>query len=95
MQAQTYNVITQSDLQYAEHDGVKLTGDLYLPEGREKASVLIAAHGGGWQVGSPASRTVVVPGSGHFWASDPIEEPGSYGAQAAPQMLRFLRAAFQ
>jgi acetyl esterase/lipase len=40
-------------------------------------------------------RTIVVPGSGHFWASDPIEEPGSYGAQAAPQMLRFLQAAFQ
>ena len=36
-------------------------------------------------------RTIVVPGSGHFWASDPVEEPGSYGAQAAPQMLRFLQ----
>ena len=36
-------------------------------------------------------RTIVVPGAGHFWASDPVEEPGSYGAQAAPQMLRFLR----
>ena len=41
------------------------------------------------------ARAIQVPGSGHFWASDPIEEPGSYGAQAAPQMLRFLRAAFQ
>ena len=40
-------------------------------------------------------RTIVIPGSGHFWASDPVEEPGSYGAQAAPQMLRFLTAAFQ
>jgi acetyl esterase/lipase len=37
------------------------------------------------------SRTVVIPGAGHFWASDPIEEPGSYGGQAAPQLLRFLR----
>jgi acetyl esterase/lipase len=37
-------------------------------------------------------RTIVVPGSGHFWASDPVEEPGSYGAQAAPQILRFLQA---
>ena len=41
------------------------------------------------------ARTIVVPGSGHFWASDPVEEPGSYGAQAAPQMLRFLQGAFQ
>jgi pimeloyl-ACP methyl ester carboxylesterase len=39
------------------------------------------------------ARTIVVPGSGHFWASEPVEEPGSYGAQAAPQMLRFLRDA--
>ena len=38
------------------------------------------------------ARQIVVPGAGHFWASDPIEEPGSYGAQAAPQMLRFLVA---
>ena len=38
-------------------------------------------------------RTVVVPGAGHFWASDPVDEPGSYGAQAAPQILRFLQAA--
>ena len=36
-------------------------------------------------------RTIVVPGAGHFWSVDPIEEPGSYGAQVAPQMLRFLR----
>ena len=38
-------------------------------------------------------RTIVIPGSGHFWATDPVEEPGSYGAQAAPQLLRFLQGA--
>jgi acetyl esterase/lipase len=38
------------------------------------------------------ARRIVVPGSGHFWASDPVEEAGSYGAQAAPHMLRFLQA---
>ena len=26
------------------------------------------------------ARTMVVPGAGHFWAADPVEEPGSYGA---------------
>ncbi|MFL6796887.1 MAG: alpha/beta hydrolase fold domain-containing protein [Xanthobacteraceae bacterium] len=41
------------------------------------------------------ARTIVVPGSGHFWAAEPVEEPGSYGAQAAPQLLRFVQAAFQ
>jgi hypothetical protein len=39
------------------------------------------------------ARSIVVPGSGHFWASEPVEEPGSYGPQAAPQMLRFLQGA--
>jgi hypothetical protein len=35
-----------------------------------------------------------VPGAGHFWASDPFEgEPGSYGAIAAPRILRFLEGA--
>jgi acetyl esterase/lipase len=48
-----HEVAIRSDVQYAEHDGVKLTGNLYLPKGVEKAPVLIAVHGGGWQIGSP------------------------------------------
>ncbi len=40
------------------------------------------------------ARTIVVPGAGHFWASDPIEEPGSFGAFVAPKLLRFLAATF-
>ena len=39
------------------------------------------------------ARTIVVPGAGHFWASEPVDEPGSFGAYAAPKMLRFLQAA--
>jgi len=50
-----HEVVIRTNVEYAEHDGVKLTGDLYLPKGLEKAPVLIAAHGGGWQAGSPAS----------------------------------------
>ena len=42
-----------ADLVFAEHDGVKLVGDLYLPKGRRKAPVLVAVHGGGWQIGAP------------------------------------------
>src|SRR5436190_2014631 len=233
----TYAVSTQAKIEYAQHDGVTLTGDLYLPKGLDKAPLVIAVHGGGWQAGAPITyrhwgtflakngfavfavsyrlskpgaktfpgavydvkaavqfaranvkavvgfygvydmqaqwlhdqitrprdqitekflgvspmqnrrtyfdasptsyatveknektrmrflliygtdddivdpqtqsqvfltalkqagffaRSIVVPGSGHFWASEPVEEAGSYGAQAAPQMLRFLRAA--
>jgi dipeptidyl aminopeptidase/acylaminoacyl peptidase len=38
-----------------------------------------------------AARRIIIPGAGHFWASDPFEgEPGGYGATAAPRLLRFL-----
>jgi len=36
------------------------------------------------------ARTIVVPGAGHFWSVDPVEEPGSFGAYAGPRALRFL-----
>jgi len=37
-------------------------------------------------------RRIVIPGAGHFWASDPFEsEPNSYGATTAPRLLRFLK----
>jgi len=38
-------------------------------------------------------RTIVVPGAGHFWSSEPFEEPGSFGGHAGPKVLRFLAAA--
>lgn len=37
------------------------------------------------------ARAIVVPGAGHFWITDPIEESGSYGSYAAPKLLRFLQ----
>ncbi len=49
--ARQYDVETKNDLVYAEHDGTKLAGDLYLPKGRDKAPALVAVHGGGWQIG--------------------------------------------
>jgi acetyl esterase/lipase len=45
-------VTVQSDLVFAVHDGVKLLGDFYSPQGRTDAPALVAVHGGGWQVGS-------------------------------------------
>ena len=51
-QAQSYEVTTRADIEFAEHDGTKLLGDLYLPKGLAKAPVLVAVHGGGWQIGS-------------------------------------------
>jgi acetyl esterase/lipase len=46
-----YEVAVQPDIMFAEHDGVKLLGDLYLPRGLSKAPVLVGVHGGGWQLG--------------------------------------------
>jgi acetyl esterase/lipase len=39
------------------------------------------------------ARNIVIPEAGHFWAADPVEEPESFGARAAPRLLRFLEAA--
>jgi acetyl esterase/lipase len=36
------------------------------------------------------TRTCYVPGAGHYWVSDPLDEPGSYPAVLAPRLLRFL-----
>jgi acetyl esterase/lipase len=46
-----YEVAIKPDILFAEHDEVKLLGDLYRPKGLPKAPVLVAAHGGGWQLG--------------------------------------------
>jgi len=36
------------------------------------------------------ARSVIVPGAGHYWLSDPFDEPASYPAVFAPRMMRFL-----
>ena len=38
-------------------------------------------------------RTVVVPGAGHFWCSEPLDEPHGFAAYTAPKLLRFLDTA--
>ena len=49
--AENFEVVARTDIQFAEHDGTKLVGDLYLPKGLDKAPVLVGVHGGGWQIG--------------------------------------------
>jgi acetyl esterase/lipase len=53
--AKDYEVVTRPNLEFVQHDGANLAGDLYLPKGLDKAPVIIAAHGGGWQAGTRAS----------------------------------------
>ena len=50
--AEDFAVVTRTDIEFADHDGTKLVGDLYLPKGRDKAPVLVGVHGGGWQIGN-------------------------------------------
>src|SRR5438067_62044 len=44
--AREYEVVVRNDIVFAEHDGTKLLGDLYLPKGLDKAPVLVGVHGG-------------------------------------------------
>jgi acetyl esterase/lipase len=96
-QAQPYEVVTRTNIEYVEHDGVKLAGDLYLPRGRDKAPVLIAAHGGGWQAGSRASYRFWGPylakhGFGLFAINYRLSKPG---AKTYPAAVYDVKAAVQ
>jgi acetyl esterase/lipase len=42
----------QKNLAYANHDGVELTGDLYLPAGAGPFPLIVNVHGGYWRRGS-------------------------------------------
>jgi acetyl esterase/lipase len=45
-------VTIHSGIAYANHDGVELSGDLYLPKAPKAAPALVAVHGGGWVAGA-------------------------------------------
>jgi acetyl esterase/lipase len=36
------------------------------------------------------ARSFIVPGAGHYWVGDPLDETGSYSGFLAPRLLRFL-----
>src|SRR5262245_62952071 len=42
----------QGGVEYANHDGVVLQGDLYQPKTSGKYPAIVAVHGGGWQAGA-------------------------------------------
>jgi BD-FAE protein len=47
-----YGVLLQSDIVFAEVDGVKLLVDLHLPQGAENPPLVMFIHGGGWRNGN-------------------------------------------
>jgi len=44
-------VTVHNGIAYANHDGIELSGDLYLPQAAKAAPALVAVHGGGWVAG--------------------------------------------
>ena len=98
--AQTYAVATKPNVEYVVHEGVKLTGDFYLPTGLDKAPVIVAVHGGGWQAGSPDSLNAWAPfmarnGYAVFAIRYRLAKPGAgsypaavYDVKAAVQFVR-------
>src|SRR5260370_37557454 len=47
----TKSAETRAGIAYANHDGVSLLGDLYMPANAGRFPTLVAVHGGGWQAG--------------------------------------------
>src|SRR5499426_4261232 len=88
-------VVTRANVDYVEHDGTKLTGDLYLPKGVAKAPLIIGIHGGGWQGGSPAAYQHWGPylarnGYGMFAIKYRLAKAGTY-----PKAVYDVRSAIQ
>ena len=93
----TYAVSTQARIEYAQHDGVTLTGDLYLPKGLDKAPLVIAVHGGVWQAGAPATYRywgtfLAKNGFAVFAVSYRLSKPG---AKTFPGAVYDVKAAVQ
>ena len=90
-------VEVQRGLEYAKHDGVALHGDLYVPKSAGTYPVVIAVHGGGWQVGSRASYAswghwLAARGVALYAVTYRLSKPGQ---PTYPQAVHDLRAAVQ
>ena len=97
--AAEYQVKIQPGLIYAEHDGTKLIGYLYLPKRRAKAPALVAIHGGGWRAGSRSfyqhwGTELARDGYGLFTIEYRLGKPGVYPAAVydAKAAIQFIRA---
>ena len=94
-----HQVTTRSNVEYVEHDGVKLTGDLYMPKDVAKAPIVIGIHGGGWQGGSPVAYRHWGPlyaknGIGMFAIRYRLAKAGTYpkAAYDVKAAIQFVRA---
>jgi len=89
------SVKTLNDIAFAGGDGAGLLGDLYMPDGVGTAPVLVAVHGGGWQIGNRKFYIHWGPylarhGIAVFAVEYRLTKPG---AKAYPDAVRDVRAA--
>lgn len=85
------------NVEYVKHDGVSLTGDLYVPKAAGKYPVVVAVHGGGWQGGNSGNYTswgnwLAARGTAVFAINYRLSKPGQ---PTYPQAVHDLRAAIQ
>jgi acetyl esterase/lipase len=83
-------------LVYVTHDGIPLSGDLYLPVGSESYPAVVGVPGGGWSVGHRSAlakwgRHLAANGIGFF----SIDYTRSNSSKAFPHAARDVRAAVQ
>ncbi len=91
------DVEIQNGVEYANHDGVALQGDLYQPRAPGKYPAIVAVHGGGWQAGARTSygywgRYLAQQGYVVFAVSYRLSKPGQ---KTYPQAVHDVRAAVQ
>ena len=87
----------RKNVAYANHDGVELVGDLYLPAGAGPFPVVINVHGGYWRRGSRDTFHYWGPylaerGYAGFGISYRLTKPGK---KTYPEVVHDVRAAVQ
>jgi len=95
--AATMEVEVRKGVEYVKHDGVSLSGDLYVPKAAGKYPVVVAVHGGGWQGGNSGNYTswgnwLAARGYAVFAINYRLSKPGQ---PTYPQAVHDLRAAIQ
>lgn len=91
------NYITERAVEYGTHDGVKLLGDMFLPAGPGKFPMVVAIHGGGWQIGERERYDnwgpyLTARGYGLFSIDYRLSAPGR---KTYPEAVHDCRAAVQ
>jgi acetyl esterase/lipase len=90
---------SEKNVAYANHDGVELTGDLYLPSGPGPFPLIVNVHGGYWRRGSRDTFQHWGPylaerGYAGFTISYRLTKPGKNNS-TFPGVVSDVRAAVQ